>query len=209
MNEEDRDFYKGLKTDARELLSFYLKPFLLFWKTLLLLWKLLPFFLVILFFLLSGVTIYWMWEAFVFEKMAERLNFENSPSAFVIFSKGDSPSTLSVRVLDMKGNPLPQEHVGVHGGNGSGGWSIGGDTDTKGEVRLEVRSYSFDSLTLNKEVVLEPSTENTPREIGFENCSQILIVKKNTPDVPTPKTPENREEQGEIPREEDRSPSTK
>jgi hypothetical protein len=105
MNEEDRDFYKGLKTDARELLSFYLKPFLLFWKTLLLLWKLLPFFLVILFFLLSGVTIYWMWEAFVFEKMAERLNFENSPSAFVIFSKGDSPSTLSVRVLDMKGNP--------------------------------------------------------------------------------------------------------
>jgi hypothetical protein len=58
-------------------------------------------------------------------------------------------------------------------------------------------------------VVLEPSTENTPREIGFENCSQILIVKKNTPDVPTPKTPENREEQGEIPREEDRSPSTK
>jgi hypothetical protein len=134
--------------------------------------------------------------------MAERLNFENSPSAFVIFSKGDSPSTLSVRVLDMKGNPLPQEHVGVHGGNGSGGWSIGGDTDTKGEVRLEVRSYSFDSLTLNKEVVLEPSTEKVPRDISLENCSQILIVKKNTPDFPSQETSENRDKQGKTPREE-------
>lgn len=202
MNEEDRDFYKGLKTDARKLLSFYLKPFLLLWKALLLLLKLLPFFLVILFFILSGATVYWMWEGFVFEKMAERLNFENSPSAFVMFSKGDSPSTLSVRVLDMKGNPLPQEHVGVHGGNGTYGWDIGGDTDTQGEVRLEIRHDYFDSLTLNKEVVLEPSTEKVPRDISLDNCSQILIVKKNTPDFPSQETPENRDKQGETPREE-------
>jgi hypothetical protein len=60
MNEADRDFYKGLKTDARKLFSFYLKPFLLLWKALLLLLKLLPFFLVILFFIQSGATVYWM-----------------------------------------------------------------------------------------------------------------------------------------------------
>jgi hypothetical protein len=182
MNNESmlQNFYSELKKPLK-----YLVLFILAWLILYILFVI-------------TLTVHCWWAEKTFERMAERLNFENSPSAFVMYSKGGSHSPIKVRVLDMDGNPVPQAVIGIE--NCSGGNS--GKTDSNGEVSIEVGENDIMEIRLDQQTVLKRPNDNFPGDLCVTDCSQILIVKKNLPDISSEKTAKNENEQDRTPNKE-------
>jgi len=90
------------------------------------------------------------WRARTTDRAVQLQDYENSPSAFVVLSKGSSPFLVEVRVIDQDGNPVVGANIDVR--NNSGG-NVG-TTGTNGHANIKVGEREIEQILLAGKPVL-------------------------------------------------------
>jgi hypothetical protein len=102
-------------------------------------------------------------------------DYEISPSAFVLLTKGSSPLLVEVRVIDQNGFPIVGANVDVR--NKSGGNL--GITGTNGLASIEVAEWEVEQLLLSGKPVLNRPNAYALGYPSAENGLSVLIIKRN------------------------------
>ena len=120
------------------------------------------------------------WRAWTTERTVQLQDYENSSSAFVVFSKGRSALLVEVRVIDLDGNPVAGANIDIR--NNSGGNA--GTTDTNGHANIKVAEREIDGILLDGQPVLNRPNAYSLGYPSVEKGLCVLIVKRDSSAVP-------------------------
>lgn len=126
------------------------------------------------FFVFIGLgTIVFLWERA--REAGQFQDYENSPSAFVILSKGNSPMRIEARVLNPQGNPIRGATVQILNNSGHERET----TDSTGRATIRVGERDVQQILLDGRVVLNRENSYLIGYPSAERGLHVLIVKKD------------------------------
>jgi hypothetical protein len=117
------------------------------------------------------ICIGWVAHAFFIEMRPKTHDFEVTPAAIVIMSKGKTPGVIDVQARDSSGTPIPGATVTVW--NNSGGNAA--VCNSSGVGSISVGEPDVEKIQLNGVTVLDRPNGNG---IGAARGLQVLILMK-------------------------------